>query len=354
MTMRTAVFGGSGYAGAELVRILEGHEGLSLVASSAERSAGRRVGDLSLGAGRYGSIRFQEAEDLVASIESGSLRLDVAFLALPHGEAERLVPRLLPYVGLVVDLSADYRLKDPLLYEVWYGRSHSHPELLERAVYGLPELARSGLVDARFIAVAGCYVTAATLALLPFARAGVMEREGVIVDAASGVSGGGRSLKYEYLYESVSENFAPYGLVGHRHTPEMEVNLDLGILFTPHLAPMKRGILATCYAKPTGSLLESLRDAGSGGADVLSTFLRDAYAEEPFVRIIDVPPQTAAVTGTNRVDVHAVFDPRSETVIALAALDNLTKGAAGQAVQCANLALGFDESQGLTGGGVWP
>jgi N-acetyl-gamma-glutamyl-phosphate reductase len=257
-----------------------------------------------------------------------------------------LAPELVGRVGCVVDLSAAYRLKDASLYPQWYGFEHDQPELLAEAVYGLPERHRDALATARLVATPGCYVTAATMALGPLLDAGLVETTGLIIDAASGVSGSGRAAKADNSFCAVDENFNAYGLLNHRHTPEIEQNLGAQVLFTPHLAPMNRGILATCYARPaTGADLSTA---------VLLATLREAYAAEPFVVVIDGSPSTKATLGSNAVHVTARYDERTGTVIALAAIDNLTKGASGGALQSANVALGLDETLGLPLVGVAP
>ena len=243
--IRLGVFGASGYAGAELLRLLAGHPDLQVHLATADSQAGGRVADLypSLAAA-YPDLVFARPDPEAAQ------GLDVVFLALPHGASQDLVPELRKRAGLIVDLAADFRLKDAALYPEWYGEEHRHPELLADAVFGLPELFRDDLPGANLVAAAGCYVTAAALTLAPLVRAGVIEPDGVIVDAASGVSGAGRVPKPGTHFNTVDEDFTAYGLLHHRHTPEMEQATGARILFTPHLAPMNRGILATCYARP--------------------------------------------------------------------------------------------------------
>jgi len=286
--------------------------------------------------------------DLVmASTEIGVFDgLDLVFLALPHGTSQDLVPELDGSVGAVVDLAADFRLRDPSLYPLWYGEPHRSPHYLERFVYGLPELDRDPLRGARLIAAPGCYPTAAALAVAPLLRAGVLDGSSVIVDAASGVSGAGRAAKANLQFGAVDGSMVAYGLLDHRHTPEMEQSLGVPVLFTPHLAPMSRGILATCYARPApGAEL----DTGAALA-----ILRATYLQEPFVVVRDDPPATKDTTASNCAHVTARVDPRTGWVVAIAALDNLGKGAAGQAIQCANLALGLPEQAGLPTTGVYP
>ena len=266
--------------------------------------------------------------------------------ALPHGESQALVPSLRARVGCIVDLAADFRLRDPGSYPHWYGAEHSAPALLDEAVYGLPELSRQDLPGATLVAAAGCYPTAAALALAPLVRAGLVERSGIIVDAASGVSGAGRGVKESLHFGTVDGDFVAYGLLNHRHTPEIEQALGAQVLFTPHLAPMVRGILATCYARPA--------DSRRLATDDVMGALHDAYDAEPFVVVCAEPPSTKATAGANVAHVTARADPRTGWVVAFCALDNLVKGASGQAVQCANVCLGLAETAGLPLVGLYP
>jgi N-acetyl-gamma-glutamyl-phosphate reductase len=334
--LRVAVFGASGYTGAELLRLLATHPVFDAVAATADTSAGSRIGEVypSLAAG-YPDLVLQEADPAVAE------GMDAVFLALPHGASQELMPDLRKRAGVVVDLAADFRLKDASLYPQWYGHEHRCPELLAEAVFGIPELFGADLAGASLIAAAGCYVTVAALALAPLVRAGAIATQGVIVDAASGVSGAGRGLKTTTQFGSANEDFTAYGLLDHRHTPEIEQATGAQVLFTPHLAPMTRGILATCYARPEGR------------TDPLA-LLRDFYRDRPFVLVSDASPSTKATLGSNCAHLTARFDARTGWVVVLCALDNLVKGASGQAIQCANLALGLEETAGLPVVGVYP
>ena len=339
--MKAGIVGASGYTGAELLRLLAGHPALEVAVVTAHSHAGEVVGRHTPSlAGAYPGLVYEDSDP--ARLDG----LDVVFCALPHGESQRIVPELRGRVGLVVDLAADFRLKDASLYPRWYGEEHAAPELLDEAAYGLPELYRDGLAGATLVAAAGCYPTAAGLALAPFVRAGLVERTGIIVDAASGVSGAGRGLKESLHFGTVDEDFVAYALLTHRHTPEMEQILGSELLFTPHLAPMVRGILATCYSRPAAG--RSLSTATAMDA------LREAYDDEPFVVVTDDPPSTKATAGSNAAHVTARVDPRTGWVITLCALDNLVKGASGQAVQCANAALGLPETTGLPLAGMYP
>jgi N-acetyl-gamma-glutamyl-phosphate reductase len=340
--MKVGIAGASGYTGAELLRLLNGHPAFEVGVATAHSHAGQSVGGHtpSLRAA-YPGLVYEDTE--VAALDG----LDLVFCALPHGESQKFVPALRERVGCIVDLAADFRLKDAALYPQWYGEEHGAPELLSEAVFGLPELFRSDLAGATLVAAAGCYPTSAGLALAPLLRQGLIEAQGIVVDAASGVSGAGRGLKDSLHFGAVDEDFTAYGLLTHRHTPEMEQILGAQVLFTPHLAPMVRGILATCYARPHaehGSL---------STADVMGA-LHEAYDAEPFVVVTDEPPSTKATTGSNAAHVTARVDSRTGWVVTLCALDNLVKGASGQAIQCANAALGLPETTGLPSAGLYP
>jgi N-acetyl-gamma-glutamyl-phosphate reductase len=327
---KVGVMGASGFAGGELLRLLAGHPALHPVVATGGSRAGEALADVHPHlAPAYPDLTLGES---VAAAAGG---LDVVFLALPHGVSAAIVPDLLERVGLVVDLGADFRLKDPALYPVWYHAEHPAPELLAQAVHGIPELFGAELPGARLVAAAGCYVTAASLVLAPLVAAGVIEPTGIVVDAASGVTGAGRELRESTQFATVDEDFTAYGLLNHRHTPEIEQASRAQVLFTPHLAPMSRGILATCYGRATG--------AGPDPLEVLS----EAYAAAPFVHVSSRSPSTKATLGSNAAHLSARIDPRTGWVIGLGAIDNLVKGAAGQAIQCANLALGLPETAGL-------
>ena len=342
---KVAVVGASGYTGAELLRICASHPALEVAVATGDSMAGRAVADLypSLAAA-YGDAEFVPYEPQVAS------GCDLAFCALPHGASQAVAGELRNDVGHIVDLAADFRLDDPGLYPTWYLEEHTVPELLDEFVFGLPELFRDCIRGAELVAAPGCYVTAAVLALAPLVAAGAVEPTGIVVDAASGLSGAGRPPKPHTTFCAVDEDFTAYGLLTHRHTPEIEMAVsrhagtEVQLLFTPHLAPMNRGILATCYARPT---------APSSTDDVLAV-LAAAYGDEPFVVVSERSPSTKATLGSNSVHITARADERTGWVVVISALDNLVKGASGQAVQCANLALGIDETAGLASAGIYP
>ena len=333
------IVGASGYTGAELLRLIAHHPDLELVYASGDTQAGEPVSSLypNLTVAYPGAVFQPYDPDEVAG-------LDLVFLGLPHEASMALAPTLHLRVGCLVDLSAAFRLKDAGLYPTWYGFEHDQPGLLADAVYGLPELYRADLKGARLVATPGCYVTAASLALAPLVQQGLIDPQGVVVDAASGVTGAGRALKHSSLFATVDEDFTAYGLLDHRHTPEIEQVTGAQVLFTPHLAPMSRGILATCYARPAASVTtESLLAA-------LGLF----YEGEPFVAVRAAPPSTKATLGSNAAHLTARFDPRTGYVVVLCAIDNLTKGASGGALQAANVALGLPETSGLSSVGLLP
>ena len=340
MTSTVGILGASGYAGAELLRLLARHPALRVAWAAGDQAAGQPVAARSPGLqAAYGDLAFCGVDEGLAK------GADVLFLALPHGRAAALDPGALAGARLLVDLSADFRLRDPAAYPAWYGAEHPRPDQLGRWPYGLPELYRAELVGAGAVAVPGCYPTAALLALAPLVRAGLVEPDGIVVDAKSGLSGAGRSPTDANLFAQANENVTAYAVGAHRHTPEIEQELGrqagrpLMVSFTPHLVPATRGLEATCYATL----------AAAAGAAELAACLADAYAGEPFVDLLGAGrwPQTRAVATTNRAQVAAVADPRTGRMVAAAAIDNLVKGAAGQAVQCANLALGLPETAGL-------
>lgn len=262
-----------------------------------------------------------------------------------HGTSQEIVPTLIEHDVCVVDLGADFRLRTSADYVQWYGAAHTCPQLLDSFVYGLPELYREQLAATRLVATPGCYPTSASLPMAPLVRAGLVRTDRVIVDAASGVSGAGRPPKPTNTFCAADEDVTAYGLLDHRHTPEMEMNIGATVIFTPHLVPMNRGILATCYATPAVDGLTT--------ADVLGC-LDDFYHDEPFVVVDERSPSTKATLGSNAAHLTARVDERTGTVIALGAIDNLGKGASGAAVQCANLVLGLEETSGLSMIGTYP
>ncbi|MBV8686553.1 MAG: N-acetyl-gamma-glutamyl-phosphate reductase [Alphaproteobacteria bacterium] len=332
--IRVAILGASGFVGAELLRLCAQHPDLEPAVLFGDSQAGRDLAAI------HPHLALAYPDSTVERWSAGRLDgIDLVVSALPHGESQRLAAAILGSGARWVDLGADFRLRDPAAYERWYGEPHEAPELLERFAYGIPELGREAVASARAVAAAGCYPTSAILALKPLID--LIEPDSLVVDAASGVSGAGKGLKEETHFDTVDENFTAYGLLAHRHTAEMEMALGGRVLFTPHLAPMNRGILATCYgvARKSCNPLERLRDA---------------YADEPFIHVSERPPSTKWTLGSNAVHLTARYDPRTGRVLAIAALDNLVKGAAGQMIQCANLMLGLEETAGLPRVGVWP
>lgn len=334
------ILGASGFAGAELLRILARHPMIEVVAAGASRQVGVEVSSLYPGIDGYPGMRFAGVEE---ALEADA---DVVFSSLPHGRSMEV------FGGgsgrdtdKVVDLSGDFRLRDPSVYEAFYGELHSSPEVLGEWAYGLTELNRDEVRRASRVANPGCYPAAVLLVLVPLAEASLIEGGEVSVYAASGVSGAGRASGEGFDFTSVTENFRPYGVTGHKHIPEMEQALgaatsgDVTVSFIPHLAPMVRGIVATCVCRAVPGVKE---------AD-LQQALAERYRDEPFIRVLEAGrlPETKRLAGTNLCEVTARLDDRSSRVLAFGALDNLGKGAASSAVQNANLMLGLDEATGL-------
>jgi N-acetyl-gamma-glutamyl-phosphate reductase len=349
--VRVAVVGASGYSGEELVRLLLGHPGVELVAVTSRQYAGRTVAQVFPRFGHWGrarELRFEEPD-----VRRLAELADVVFLALPHGVAAEFARPLLESGRVVIDLSADFRLRDAAVYEEFYGHAHPAPELLSQAVYGLPELYRERLRGARLVAAPGCYPTSILLPLVPLLRAGLIESDGIVVNSLSGVSGAGRKAELEYLFCECAESLRAYGVPKHRHLSEIEQELSLAagrrvvIRFTPHLVPVRRGILTTVVARPTAGLGTAGEVFALTGR--IEACYRAAYGDEPFVRVLDDKglPDTKNVVGTNVCEIGWRLDPRSGHVVVVSAEDNLLKGASGQAVQCMNLVCGFAETTGL-------
>lgn len=334
-----AIVGAAGYAGAEAVRLAMGHPGLDLVAVTSSQDAGRRVSDVYPGLAMCDLVYGEHDATAVAAVA------ELALLAVPHTAAMAMVPTLLDAGLMVIDASADFRLRDPALFATTYDAPHTAPELLDEAVYGLPELWRGALAGHRLVACPGCYPTAALLAAAPAVRAGIVSSSRVIVDAISGVSGAGRTPTPSTHFVSVTESLAAYKVGTHRHTPEIVQGLgDLGletptVVFTPHLAPLDRGLLATVYLE-----VETAVDVTKA-----HEIYQRAYAGEPFITVCEpgVQPATAHVRGSNRAHMGVAVDEHARTLVVTCAIDNLVKGTAGQAVQCANIVLGLDETAGL-------
>ncbi|MDR7433706.1 MAG: N-acetyl-gamma-glutamyl-phosphate reductase [Armatimonadota bacterium] len=346
MRVRVSIIGASGYGGGELVRILAGHPEVEIVHLAADSHAGQPMDVLFPNLKAF-TERMTESPD-IPRIASDS---DVVFLALPNGLAMDLAPPILESGARVIDLGADFRFKKAEVYERWYKTPHRSLHYLEEAVYGLPELNRAAIRGARLVANPGCYPTAALIALLPILRHPAASRRGIIVDAKSGVSGAGRGISLGTHFSEVNENVKPYNVAAHRHTPEIIQELEsalgepVSLTFTPHLIPMTRGILVTAYIP--------LREDVTG--EDLRGAYEEAYAGEPFVRVLSEElPQTKATLGSNFCDVAVRVDRDAGMAIAMAALDNLVKGASGQAVQNMNLMLGFPEDLGLRWPGLYP
>lgn len=345
MAYRAAVVGASGYTGAELLRILALHPEIEVVTATADANAGTPVVSL------YPALATAYGEMLLSALDVHALEgLDLVFLALPQGESQRHAGALVETVGHLVDLAADFRLPADS-YRGWYGEAHAAPALLEQFAYGLPELFREEIRRYRHVANPGCYPTAAVLALAPAVARRLVDPAGMVVNAVSGISGRGRSLAPESLFTEANESVSAYGLLTHRHTAEIELALSAvaggptSVLFTPHVAPMTRGLLATCAARSSTAGLST---------EALLDYYREFYRDEPFVLVVADPPPTKVTFAANTVYVTVRYDDRTGTVLALAAEDNLVKGAAGQAVQNANLLLALPETTGLPTVGVTP
>ncbi len=338
-----AIVGVTGYEGANVARLLAGHPALHLVEVVARSAVGARLG-AALPALAGTTVADLPITERVTSAE-------LVFLAVPHGVAAELALTLASEGRRIIDISADFRLHDLATYAQWYGHPHPAPLLLREAVYGLPELHREAIRTAHIIGNPGCYPTAAILALAPAIAAGIIERD-CIVDAKSAISGAGRSPTRRVHFNETADSVTAYALHGHRHLPEIEVELEAlaaadaapRITFVPHLVPLNRGLLATCYATLKPGV----------DPDAVVGVYQERYAQEPFVTLIDEPPETNWVRGSNRCLVHVSIDRRSARLIVVSAIDNLMKGGAGQAIQNANLCFNLPETTGLEMGGIWP
>lgn len=343
MTYRIAIFGASGYAGGELIRLVDDHPDMEVSYLGGHTKAGVDL------AAVHPHLRGGE-RSLGSNDPKAVGDVDLAFLALPHGASAEPAMALLDNGVKVADLGSDFRLDSVARYEAAYGAPHPFPDELGAWPYGLPELFGKEIVGSDRVAVPGCYPTSALLALAPLAAAGLIGSDRIIVDSVSGVSGAGRGAKESLMFGAVDEGVAAYAVLTHRHRPEMEQGIGAAgadeptIIFTPHLVPMQRGILSTCYApaRPGVSL------------DQVTRTLQSAYADSPFVAVDERLPNTRWVVGTNRALLSPHLDERTGSVVVVSAIDNLLKGAAGQAVQCANLMLGLDETAGLKMAGWMP
>ncbi len=343
--LNIAILGASGYTGAELLRLLLAHPNARLMALTAEKNAGQSVATV------LPHLAGRGLPDLCKIGEVDFGKIDLAFCALPHGTTQDVIAAL-PDNVRVVDLSADFRLADASVYEKWYGHAHRALQLQTGAVYGLTELARDKVRTARIVANPGCYPTAAQLPLIPLLKAGLIEADDIIIDAKSGVSGAGRELKQGNLYCEAAEGLMAYGVASHRHAPEIEQGLSAAsgksviVNFTPHLVPMSRGIFETIYVK-----LAKGTDVGA-----IRSAWEKAYANEPFVQVLldGKPPSTHQVRGTNICQMNVVADRVPGRAIILSAIDNLVKGAAGQAVQNMNVMYGLEETTGLAHTALFP
>ncbi len=339
-----AIIGASGYTGGDAIRLLAAHPHAQITALTAHNHAGQSLASV------FPQFAGLDLPNLQSVDKVDWKKIDVAFCGLPHGAAQDIIQNI-PKSVKVIDMSADFRLKNADIYAHWYGRTHDCPDLLKEAVYGLSEHYRAEIVKARLVACPGCYPTGALLLLLPLLKAGLILPEDLIIDAKSGVTGAGRGVKESNLYCELAEGLHPYAIGGHRHTPEIEQALaaaagqDVVVNFTPHLVPMNRGELLSVYAKTNKASAQDIRTA-----------LADFYTDAPFVRVVpeDVIPATRHVRGSNFCLLGAYDDRLDGRVILVATLDNLVKGSAGQAVQNMNLMFGFDEIAGLSQQPLYP
>ncbi len=339
--LKAGILGASGYTGAELLRLLLQHPEVEVEAISSRSYAGQPLEECFGSFASRTELVFEEGDP-----HSFAERCDVLFMALPHGIASGTVTEKMLEKTVVVDLGADFRLHEPETYYRWYGLAHENPSLLGRAVYGLSELAADRIRESNLIANPGCYTTCSILTLIPLLAAGLAAPAPLIIDAKSGVTGAGRKLSQPFLFSECNESLKAYGIGSHRHTPEIEESLteaageEVRVQFTPHLVPMNRGILASCYAVP--------KHHGLDTAKLLEEYRR-FYRNRPFVRVLPEErlPETRWVRGSNYIDISVRFDARSGLIVALGAIDNLVKGAAGQAVQNMNIRFGLDETSGL-------
>ncbi len=338
--MKAGIINVTGYAGAELARLLHQHPEVELASVTGRSAAGQSLGEV-----------FPHLADIKLTISDRLGDVELAFAAMPHKESTREVVPLLERGVRVVDISADFRLKDAAEYQRWYGFSHPAPKLLAKAAYGLPELHRAEIAPANLVANPGCYPTGAILALAPAVKAGLIKPD-IVIDSKSGLSGAGRTLTLNTHYSEANEDVSAYALEGHRHLPEITQELKLlepseqplAVTFVPHLVPMTRGILTTCYASLTGQK----------GIEAIRKLYRDFYQDEPFVRVADSPPHTKQTLGSNICLVCPTLDQRTGKLVVISAIDNLVKGAAGQAIQNMNLMLGLPETTGLESLAVYP
>ncbi len=342
--VRVGIVGGTGYTGVELLRLLALHPDAAVEVITSRAEQGRRVDDLYPNLRGYCDLEFREPD--VAAL----VACDIVFFATPHNVAMNLVPELLDAGARVIDLSADYRLRDAAVWSAWYGEPHASPGLLPEAVYGLPEVRREEIAGARLVACPGCYPTSVQLGFLPLLEAGLVDAGGLIASSASGVSGAGRQAKVANLLSEASDSFKAYGVAGHRHLPEIEQGLGdiagaaVNVTFVPHLLPLIRGIHSTLFA--------TLNDTA---ADLQALF-EARYTREPFVDVLPagVYPQTRTVKGANRCQIGVSVPQGRDTVVVMAVIDNLVKGASGQAVQNMNIMLGLPETAGLEQIGLLP
>ncbi|REE00106.1 N-acetyl-gamma-glutamyl-phosphate reductase [Marinoscillum furvescens] len=333
-----AIVGATGYTGSELVRVLINHPGVNIAAITSESRKGEKFSDV------HPQFQGLFEPELVGIDDISEMDLDLVFLALPHGVSMDFVKANHDKAFKIVDLSGDFRLSNKEVYEAWYKKEHNFEAGFEQAVFGAPELFRERIKDARLVANPGCFPTSSILALAPLLKEGLIDKSRIVIDSKTGVTGAGIKAKPNTHYPMVNDNFTAYGIKSHRHTIEIQeiiskyANDEVTVLFTPHLLPVDRGILSTCYSTPVKSV----------STEELEKVFEEYYANEPFVRLRNSLPSLKQVRGTNYCDIYVTYDGRTNSIITIGVIDNLMKGAAGQAVQNMNLMLGLNETDGLS------
>ncbi|MBE0427457.1 MAG: N-acetyl-gamma-glutamyl-phosphate reductase [Nitrospirae bacterium] len=345
--LKVFICGGSGYTGGELLRILSNHTGVKVIGATSEKSAGKSPAELFPNLKKYSNLIYEP-------LKPGKIlnKAELFFMSLPHGKSQEAVDFFFKHGKKVIDLSADYRLRDVKIYEEWYKVPHNYQSTLKKAVYGLPELYRKKIARASLTANPGCYPTGAILGLYPAIKNKFIDYSSIIIDSKSGVSGAGRNPDIRFAYCEINEGFKAYAITTHRHTPEIEQELslsagiDIKVNFTPHLAPFDRGILTTIYAPLTRQM---------GTTEIIDLY-KDIYTKEPFVIVHDEGklPDVKSVRGTNLCEIATVVNKRTNTLVVVTAIDNLVKGASGQAVHNMNIMMGFDEKTALDTLAIFP
>jgi len=341
--IKAGIIGATGYAGQQLVWILNNHKEVELEFISSHSNTGEDMGNVYTNYKKYFEKKLISLEEAKENFKN----IDVLFLALPHGLSEKLTKKALENNVKVIDLGADFRLDDSEIYEKWYKVKHNYPEINKNAVYGLPELYKKKIKNTKVVASPGCYPTSAILGVAPLLKNGLIDTKKIVVDSKSGVSGAGRSAKLDLIYAEVNENFKAYNVLKHRHTPEIKQEMDklangnINLVFTPHLLPINRGILSTIYLDVKDEFKESLTEKK------IYEIYNEFYKNEYFVRVTKDLPEIKNVKNSNICEIGVRYDKESGNIVVVSAIDNLIKGAGGQAVQSMNILFGFEENEGL-------